>query len=877
MPETAQPPRIELRDYQIAAFSAIARGFEDDSRHSQLLVLPTGCGKTIVFGTVARWVIEDLGGRVLVLAHRGELLTQAGNQLAHLGIEAATEKAEQNARVALWGDPTCVVASVQTMRGDRLKSWPKDYFKLIITDEAHHAPSDSYRAIYEHFSDAWHLGVTATADRLDGENLGQVYESIAYEYSLREAIGAGHLSRLKVVRCETSVDLSNIRTTGGDMNQGDLEEAIKPYIEELANAVKKEIGHRRTIVFTPDVGSAEAFASALTSIGISAESISGKSTDRDEILSGFRHGRFRVLCNCALLTEGFDAPFVSAIVLARPTKSRALYAQMCLDDQTEILTERGWVSPDTISNDDRAAAFDLSDGSIRWSPILSRIDRRLQPTESMFGIASPSLDIRLTDQHRMVRREITCRAKSRGKWGFIEAEHLSEIKGQFEIPVSGIEAVPGLDLTDSQIRFIGWFLTDGNLHKTTNAITISQDHKSPFLDDIRRCIEGCGFKYSTYTETRKTQFSDQSTILKFVVSKGTPRGRDKHLSGWGKLEPYIDKAFAATLDGLNRVQLGVLIDEMNKGDGLKRTSVDWRAQTTSICTGVRSLADRLQSLCVRRGFRCNIAEGDWNANPIYILHIKDEQARYVGGCNWADRPHFAARVFAPFERVWCVEVDTGAIVTRRNGKVAIVGNCGRGTRRFETKDDCLIVDFAWLTGRHKLISLVELFDTTRTPGETQDIARDLIESGKSSDILAAIEMAEEVQQERQKMRIRIHERPANYRRVSYDPMAVFDVLGTAIRGESDTSQIVKATPGQVETLKRFKVDGAEVMSKRRASMMIDTLIGRAKQGLASHKQMAWLIRDGYEPDEVRRMTIGEASLILDQMFGNKGKRASYDQ
>ena len=320
VPEGARP-------YQVAAYHRIFEEFLDRGRRSTLLVLPTGSGKTYTFGMVARRVIAE-HGRVLVLAHREELITQAANALAAFGIDAAIEKAAQSARDSLWGEPDCVIASVQTMQRKRLASWARGHFHLIVTDEAHHSPAESYQYIYDHLDAPWHLGVTATADRLDGENLGGIYDSLAYEYSLRQAIEEGWLSRLSIVRCATKVDLSKIRTTGGDLNTGDVEVAIAPYIEELANAVRQEIGTRRTLLFTPDVGSAQAFASALTSLNIPAGVISGDTRDRKEILDQFRRGAIRVLCNCQLLTEGFDAPFVQAIVLARPTKSRSLYAQM---------------------------------------------------------------------------------------------------------------------------------------------------------------------------------------------------------------------------------------------------------------------------------------------------------------------------------------------------------------------------------------------------------------------------------------------------------------------------------------------------------------------------------------------------------------------
>jgi superfamily II DNA or RNA helicase len=317
---------IDPRPYQLAAGCRVLDEFESGVR-STLVVLPTGVGKTTLFGMVARRFIDE-GGRALVIAHREELIDQAADELAGLGLGPAIEQADRNARSCLWTDPDCVIGSVQTLQGKRLASWPRDHFQLIVTDEAHHAVAGSYGNIYRHFRGACHLGVTATADRLDGEDLGQVFESLAYEYSLRRAIEDGWLCRIKVVRCETSVDLSDIRTAGKDLPKGDIEDAIRPHVDSLANATRQEIGDRRAIVFTPDVGSAQAMASALTSLGLKAESIDGDTPNRDELIDGFKRGHTRIMVNCQILSEGFNAPFVSAIVLARPTMSRALYAQM---------------------------------------------------------------------------------------------------------------------------------------------------------------------------------------------------------------------------------------------------------------------------------------------------------------------------------------------------------------------------------------------------------------------------------------------------------------------------------------------------------------------------------------------------------------------
>ncbi len=314
-----------LRPYQQEARAAVHARFDGGDR-AVLVVMPTGSGKTIVFARVARDLC-DRGQRGLVLAHRGELLDQARRHLERLNLRVAIEVADQHANPrGLFDD--VVVASVQTMQGDRLGRWDPERFDFIVVDEAHHALAKSYRRILEHFARAKLLGVTATPERGDDGKLGLVFPVLAYEYSLTNAVEAGYLARIKIERPTTTVDLSKIRTTAGDLNRGDLEDAIAGHIEELVNDTRTRIGDRPTLVFTPDVGSAQAFASGLRQVGLTARSVSGKSADRHPTVKGFNDGDFQCLCNCVLITEGVDIPRIAAVVMARPTQSGVLYRQM---------------------------------------------------------------------------------------------------------------------------------------------------------------------------------------------------------------------------------------------------------------------------------------------------------------------------------------------------------------------------------------------------------------------------------------------------------------------------------------------------------------------------------------------------------------------
>jgi superfamily II DNA or RNA helicase len=516
------PCRMDLRPYQDEAIGAARREFASGKR-STLLILPTGTGKTIVFGAIARRVVER-GGRVLILAHRDELITQAVNKLDRLGVECGVEKGESRARALF--EPDVVVATVQTMQRRRLESWPADYFKLLVCDEAHHATAGTYRRVRKHFAPALYLGVTATADRADETNLGEVFESVAYELSLWDAMTAPHpgpyLCRLKFVQCDVDIDLRHIRTTAGDFNQKDLEEKIRPLVETLANAIRQEIGGRKTLVFTPDVGSAQAMATAMASLGLRAGWVSGDDPGREDKIERFANGDIQVLCNCALLVEGFDEPSISAVALCRPTQSRPFYSQMV----------------------------------------------------------------------------------------------------------------------------------------------------------------------------------------------------------------------------------------------------------------------------------------------------------------------------------------------------------GRGTRLAKDKDDCLLIDFNYLTAKHDLVRPVELFDTTGMDAETQALADKMARAEKGQDLLDVIGRAEAEHRRRQVLRITARERNLTYRKVSYDPLSVFDTLGIPWRGGKD-AVINRATPGQVAALQKFGIEDAPNLSKTRAATLLDYAISRAKRGLASTKQISWMIANGVEPEAARRMTRAEASEALDRFWGKK--------
>ena len=315
---------MELRPYQQEAKAAIFEQWK--SVDKTLLVLPTGCGKTIVFASTTEDCVRS-GWRVLILAHRGELLDQAADKIFNVtGLRCAVEKAEQSC-LGEWY--RIVVGSVQSlMREKRLSQFPKDYFDCIIIDEAHHVLSEGYRRVLEHFDKAKVLGVTATPDRGDRRNLGSVFETLAYEYTLPKAIKAGYLSPIKALTIPLDLDLTTVAMQNGDFKASDLGNALDPYLYQIADEMVKNCQNRKIVVFLPLIKTSQKFRDILNEKGFRAAEVNGDSKDRTEILKDFDEGKYNVLCNSMLLTEGWDCPSVDCIIVLRPTKVRSLYSQM---------------------------------------------------------------------------------------------------------------------------------------------------------------------------------------------------------------------------------------------------------------------------------------------------------------------------------------------------------------------------------------------------------------------------------------------------------------------------------------------------------------------------------------------------------------------
>lgn len=324
---------IALRDYQVEALDAIER--EHAQRRSTLIVLATGLGKTTIFVEWLRRRVSATGARALVVAHREELIAQAVARIKAQAPELTVGVEMADSRSSALMPEQVIVASVQTLsRPKRLSVIDPMQFASIVIDEAHHATARSYRAIIDHLPLAQVLGVTATPDRGDGTALGTIFDSCAYEMDMLAGIDRGHLAPIRLRRIVADdLDLSRVRVRGGDLAADDLDKlmAVEGVLHQIAAPLAREAGDRQTIVFTPGVQAAHGLAGVLRGYRPHdrIESIDG-TTPRDRraaIIDAFRAGELWCIVNCAVLTEGFDAPSTGCIAMARPTRSRALYAQ----------------------------------------------------------------------------------------------------------------------------------------------------------------------------------------------------------------------------------------------------------------------------------------------------------------------------------------------------------------------------------------------------------------------------------------------------------------------------------------------------------------------------------------------------------------------
>jgi superfamily II DNA or RNA helicase len=352
---------LRLRDYQSGAINALNAKFDEDLRRVAV-VLPTGGGKTVVFSHLSTgYVTRNPGKRVLILAHTDELVRQAAKKLKDVAPDLSVGIVKGPIRQT---KATVVVASVQSLRDPKKRNQIQSV-GMVIVDECHHATAKTYVDILRHYgalgeacvpcdgtgvdpagacpeckgsgelagTGAVAAGFTATLMRSDKASLARIWQDVAYKKDISFMIRAGYLLPPRGKRIVVDdLDLAKVKKSGGDFQASDLGEALEASLapETVAKAYAEHASDRSGVLFAPTVEAAYTFAEELNAVGITTEVVHGalETKERRAILSRLESGETQVVANCMVLTEGFDCPRVSCVVVARPTKSAPLYQQM---------------------------------------------------------------------------------------------------------------------------------------------------------------------------------------------------------------------------------------------------------------------------------------------------------------------------------------------------------------------------------------------------------------------------------------------------------------------------------------------------------------------------------------------------------------------
>lgn len=893
---------MELRPYQREASEAIFREW-DTGRKRTLLVMPTGSGKTRVFCSVSEEVVRR-GGRVLILAHRGELLDQAADKMHKAtGLACALEKAESTC-LGEWERIT--VGSVQTlMRPQRLRRFAADYFRTVIVDEAHHALSATYQRVLSHFAEAAVLGVTATPDRGDKQSLGQYFESLAYEYTLPAAVRDGYLCKIVAKTIPLQIDLAGVKQQNGDYQVAGLATALDPYLEQIADEMVQH-KDRKIVVFLPLIATAKKFTHMLRCRGLEATEINGESKDRAEILERFDRQAGGILCNAMLL---------------------------CLDKQTEVLTNRGFVTHDSIQPDDEVANWNL-DGSVFFEKPLEIVRRPLSTSEYMVSVDSRTINLRVTNTHRMV---VSCGLNG-SEWKKISAQglrsghmlptcgvaepfnyqiprvkypeiakqdisrtsHYLQKTGQCtDVETSRDEAVrrkqerqllqytQPRDLTLDDCRLIGFWIADGtktNLQSGGVEYVLCQSPRySHIVKWIDQLLQRIGIHH-----IRKTKTKAPEAVL-WSLPRGTGSGSQKR-NGLFRLEPYLRKSGSLLFWGLNETQFDALVEGYWYGDGFHGQAEHGMPRSIYMTDTNKEWIDLLCSIGPVRGWRCNML-----ARPQKNVKHKDQWGlRMIKGMplHVSHKTNVCHETYQA-EDVWCVRTTSKNIITRRNGVVTVMGNTegwdcpsvdcicvlrptrirslycqmvGRGTRIHPGKENLLILDFLWHTSNHELCRPANLLcETQEAAAKMTDMLADA--AGTEMDLVELEQQAESnVVADREEALAKKLKELRSKRAKLVDPLQYEMSIGAEDLVDYQPAfgwEMAPASDSQLDALEKSGVFAGEIANAGKASLLLDRLQKRRQAGLASPKQIRLLERMGFR--QVGQWTFDGASRMISRI------------
>lgn len=876
---------MKLRPYQEEALQAIRTSLEKGVR-KQLVVLPTGGGKTIVFAQLPKM----FHGNMLVLAHREELLAQAKEKILwanpHLKVEI-----EQGQNVADI-DADVVVASTATLgrsNSARIGKFPSNHFATVVVDEAHHAAAPSYKRILEHFTPQLQLGVTATPQRGDKIRLTDVFDEIVYFKTIEELIRDNYLSNLAGYRIMTETDISKVTTRSGDWAEGELSEAVNtPQRNNLAvKAYRDKADEKKTVVFCVDVQHAEDMAKTFNYAGIPTGVITGamKQDDRQQTLEDFRSGKLQALANC-------------------------------FDEQTEILTQRGWLYRKDVRTGDQTASINLKTNEFEWTPVTDIVERDRGPKERMVHIKNQTLDIRVTEGHRIVQR-----TKGAKQWRVVEASDLVEKKSSYILPLAAEEQTPSVEISSTELQLLGLYISDGYIDKHGN-LEITQKEDSEVNEEIQRVLDSLSYEY-TYTTEEQTTNKGTGIYRKWYVPH-------RNFKNAHFVAMTLDKNLSSRrFDMLTKEQFENFLYGLWLGDGNRAASANRENPAYEIFSVNQIFLDRLQALAVTRGMATNVSyhpNGD-NYKLLGCIRIRDRDEVITNNAHIATSGGNPAQFEDDWkpERVWCVSNKNGTVFIRRNGKAAITGQCmvltegfdepsieciilarptqsqllytqivGRGTRLHPGKDRCIIIDLADTTQSKKPIGLPTLMGLPPDfDSEGEDITavkekfKELEESAPAE--AARAKSLKEITAAWERIDLFMPP-PPNEALLEYTTLIWMetgpnryvlnlttsserlhieeDALGRHVVSLDDHKE--RRVLGICETMEEaFRRSDRWIQNNRKDQMQLLDNTAQWRVDAPSEKQIKWLKKFGVPI--TKDLTKGQASIMLDKLFQEKPK------
>lgn len=717
-------PRKQIKDVLNTGFEveSIGRGdyygFEIDGDRRFLLGDFTVTHNTTIFCTIAKEHGHDGVQKIptAIVVHRKELVQQISLTLCRLGIihnliaPKDTIKQIISAQRRIHGknhydyNSPITVVSVDTLnaRTHKHEAWANK-IRLWITDEAHHVlENNKWGKAIKLFPNAKGLGVTATPERLDKKGLGRhadgIFDCIVRGPEVKWMINQGFLCRWKAAVPQGDyTHFLGEKKGNSDYTSKDMQEAAdKSQIvgDVVQNYIKFSKG-KQAILFAPTISIANRMEDEFTQAGVKAATLTGNDDNKHRLneMLKFENKETQVLINVDLFDEGLD----------------------CLSEDTEILTPGGWKNYETIKDDTHSYSWNPSTEKIELSKIKRVVKRRLREGEKFLTIKSQHTDIKVTENHNIYYRKKDYYTKGfRTEEFFVsKAKEIKDYYKPFSIPISGEKDFEGIELSNDELMLLGWAYTDGWLEG--GALCISQS-KPDMIKKIRDLINRLG--YSHKERVRTVEEINSQTGRKFDATLDNITFRLKPSERWKEIKHLYDKNdLKSDLHSMTRKQFKIFWDSMMDGDGSAS-----KGKSGSLCNSNKKLIDMSCHLAVVRGytFTCGEYKSD-NGVTIYNLSVRDKG--YIQLTQRDERgANFNLFKGSSEDNVWCITNEMGTIITRRKGKVAILGNCpnievvilarptkslgkykqmcGRGLRTSPGKEFLLIIDHAGNVKRH---------------------------------------------------------------------------------------------------------------------------------------------------------------------------------